>query len=227
MNLTAIYTAIQALGAFESDTQAQQLIAVNAYQRWINGAAKWPWTIATDTSLAVVASTSAYTLPAAVVHILDVELQLFGGKTQALRAMPEEELRERVLLDTTPIQTGTPAYWARGDNDKIVLWPIPNGTGTLSIRYRAATTDLLNGSDTPVMDPEYHHLLVLGGCIAMCKRSRDWFGATEFQNDYDTLYARMKANYGLSNIQTSDRVVDSGVFGLSWRDNEAYGDVFR
>ena len=152
MNLTALISATRTrLGipdtdAFFSDAVLTDLI--NSSLQYLSGQHDWPWLELTE-QLSTTASVEFVT----AITSSQRTIALFDATGIQLTYQPYHEL---VRFPADAKSNTLRFFGMRGKN--IVLRPCPLGTvaNALTHVYRAAEPTLLTGSDTPLMDVQFH-----------------------------------------------------------------------
>lgn len=211
LTVADIETGVQALG-YEADTAAQQLAMINQVQRRFFGAHRWDVARVTAT-IPVVAGTDTYTLPTGVVHVSSVRLRN-GSAYAPLEHAPREELLENQASGGATPARGTAYQWTRGDADAIILYPVPAGAGTLTVHYFKTCPLLTTGTDVPMLPEAYCDILIFGVAELLAKRERQMDAASAFRDDRMEVERQARAQLGLDQQQTPDRVTQSGFYGI-------------
>lgn len=76
-----------------------------------------------------------------------------------LDLLPWDEFRRDFMVGSNATETGKPAYLTVNPSNQLVLWPIPDATGTLRGRYKKGLQTLSADSDTPEMPEEFHAVI--------------------------------------------------------------------
>ncbi len=211
-----IRTDIRALG-FETDTAAQQLVAINgAMRRIMSGPVKWDWALASTTITTAVGDFD-YAMPAGVGSPSSLRLVTAGSAGDELVHVPRERLQQEIAASAAPLVTGVPAYWT-DDSSFIYVWPIPNAVSTLTLRYFRAHTTLTADGDALLIPDDYRDVVTFCAAARISQRERDWAAASAFEREYKDRLAEMKKAYATTDKQTAGRVVQSGYYGADWRD---------
>lgn len=203
-------TGIQARG-YEADTASQQLAMLNQVQRRFFGSNRWESARVT-TTIAVVAGTSAYTLPAAVVHVTSARLRN-GTAYAPFDWAPREEVLENLASGGATPPRGTGYQWTLTDPSTIAIFPTPAGAGVLTISYFRAPPLLTGNTDVPMLPEAYCDILIVGVCELLAQRERQWEAAAAFKSERKEMEHAARAQLGLTQQQTPVTVVQSGFYG--------------
>ncbi len=196
---------------FEADTDAQQLAFINSIQRRVAGASRHPWT-RTSTTIAVVAGTGDYTLPAAPAggHVLSVRAANQGVHTP-LEWSPAERLLELRARDNGA--RSTPTAWTLSGVATLALWPTPVGAGTLTVRYHQVPPTLTADADVPLIPLGYRDILSVGAAMLMAMRERQREAVADFKAEFDERCRDLRAQSGVGQQQTPHVVGSSDFYG--------------
>lgn len=207
-----IKAGVRARG-YETDTATEQLALLNQVQRRWFGAHRWDAALVTATVPAV-AGTSAYALPTGVVHISSVRLAPAGGEPVVVPLRWEHTEQLRADLEAVgPNTRSTPEYWSKTGPATISLYPVPAQTGTLTVVYYQTCPILTGDSDVPLMPEAYVDILICGVAEILAKRERQWEAATAFRTERMEIEREARAQLGISQMQTSGEVAQSGFYG--------------
>lgn len=121
------------------------------------------------TTISVVAGTSDYVIATKTIR------EIYDATNQwRLEPRTLEWLRQR---DPGQTATGTPVCWiekSRTSNSvTVTLWPPPLTNNTLNLDADAPTVDLVNDSDLPLFDEDFHYLLAEGALYQEYMRMGD------------------------------------------------------
>lgn len=208
-----IKAGVRARG-YETDTATEQLALINQVQRRWFGAHRWDAALVTAT-VAAVAGTASYALPTGVVHISSVRLAPAGGGNVVvpLRWEYPEQLRAD-LESVGPNTRGTPEFWAKTGPAAISLYPVPAQGGTLTVVYYQTCPILTADADVPLMPEAYIDIIICGVAEILAKRERQWEAAASFRDERKEIERDARAQLGISQMQTSNEVEQSGFYGV-------------
>lgn len=104
---------------------------------------------------------------------------------------------------------GAPAYWTY-TGGQLTLYPTPDGSYTLNVRYLRKPTTLDDDADVPDVPEEFQEILVIG-TVMKCLRHDDRYNeALALKQEYDELMTDMLLRYsprqlGTTHIMRSNR----------------------
>lgn len=197
MTLAEILTSIRAKG-FETDTDAQQRVAVNSVYRRINGMRRWPYLERRSTALLTTANqpnVSLINFPA-LMWIDAVRLKQ-GTEDFTLTYRAPQELREDQAYWP---DAGVPDHWTQAAGE-LVLWPTPSAAYTVVLDYTTTPADLTLDADVPVFDSTYHDLLVWGAVVELGFRQRDANLMSMAKTEFNERLTEMVRSYGIRQRQ--------------------------
>jgi hypothetical protein len=143
-----------------------------------------------------IAGQSRYGLPIQVRRVQ----KIFDAATPlALRMESLQWIREQ---DPGLVASGTPEVWAPvtwqlsitvspPSQLVVLLWPTPAGVLTYSVDAQTTAVDLVGATDTPLLPPEYHWLLVEAACYEEWMRKADTRSGSARQ-DLETGFKEMR-----------------------------------
>lgn len=156
------------------------------------------------------ANVSSYALPADFQRLYNVTLVDASGQTLPLYAEPLLE------FETHPPSTGQPIrYCIEGSNLKV--YPTPDGTWNVNVRYFRLPAELLNATDVPEAPPEYWDLMVSYALWHCYERENDYQAAQyhKARFDEDLAKARGELQYDTDDYTQIKRVGDNRTDPLS------------
>ncbi|HXE49570.1 MAG TPA: hypothetical protein VN663_14420 [Ramlibacter sp.] len=92
-----------------------------------------------------------------------------------------------VLYNTRPQTNSRPIHWTTGNQNELLIGPLPNDVYRVSGEYHRNATEMVADSEYPKYPSEYHMLPVY---LAMMKYGR-FTGASEVFADGERLYKKM------------------------------------
>lgn len=213
MNLGQLRTAIQARG-YGTDTVTHQNQLINSVYRRVSAMHQWPWLEVTKT-FSTTPGTDTYTFSGLTVtdFVHAQSLRIYDSVTgEALGS--QLYLRPQDFYDIqreAVTASGTPEAWTVDNaNGQIVLWPIPDVAYSVEFHYVKRPPELSADGDTPLMDSEYHDVLVWGAVKDLAYRERDTSGYSIANSEYLMALKEMERAYGVKNRQNSSQVRRSG-----------------
>lgn len=145
-------------------------------------------------------------LPATFQQVIDLTLTSAGyEKVLPYVEFAEIERRYPDITDTTSNPTNVPAYWYRYGED-IYVYPAPNSTYTVSLRYFKKPTELDADADVPEIPSEFAELLVVGAAYRVLQVKDNYDQAGILQNKYDELLQKLVAKYSQAQVGTATRM---------------------
>lgn len=183
MRLTDIQTALKRYGFDDSDPLTTW---INAGQRQFADAYEWPFLDAVMTP-SVTANVGTVNLPTADTTFRKVQTVAIKDTTYS---PPYQKLRywEAHRFDrelTNPVQTGIPELYTLTGLNTLQVWPIPTVNVRLQIRFTRNVPDLVLGTDTPVIPPEYHFTIVRAAAVIALQAENEEERASEAQDAYE------------------------------------------
>ena len=137
----------------------------------------------TATSVSASSGYTTYYLPSNFQRVYNVTLEQSDGTVVALEETPFTELD---LLNRD--QTGQPKRYAlasQGGDNTITLWPVPDGSYTVAVRYYGLPGEMSAGDDTPLIPEQWQDLLVRYALIKCYERENDYNSAQYHRNIYE------------------------------------------
>lgn len=209
MTLAQLRTSLQAKG-YATDSATSQTEMINSVYRALAGKRRWPW-LEAQATVALVAGTTSYSI-AAITDWLHPDAARIEISTEypELEYQAPKDFRDLQHVDR---DRGVPQAWTwmRG---QLHVWPSPDRAYTLTVEYTKDPADLSADGDTPVFAATYHDVLVWGAAKEIAYRQRDWAAHQYAKQEYDQRFGEMERAYGLRQRQTSDRIKDSGFYGV-------------
>lgn len=179
MNLNQLRTRVRGLAGIRSTSllpNSEIDEYINEFNYSLFEAYDWPQRTTTST-LTTTAGTGTYAMPsnAAVV----VALEYGPDSTGYRRQLSAVGAAEYDALNTTSV--GLPeTYYANPEARTVSLWPKPDITEYLRIRYLRKVTALVNDNDAPPFDADFHLMYAQAAAAAAIrahggdeKRARD------------------------------------------------------
>lgn len=122
--------------------------------------------------------------------------------TEEDQRLTEIELSE---LDDLPDATGRPRLYATEKNE-VLLYPTPDGTYKLSLRYWRLPKDMVADADEPELPKQHHHRLI---CYAMWKaylRENDYQAAQVWKAEWDAEMLKMRGEVQAETSEAGQQV---------------------
>lgn len=209
MNLAQLRTAVQARG-YGTDTVTHQNQLINSVYRRVSAMHQWPWLEVTKSFIAT-AGTTTYTFTSLTVtdfqhaQSLRVYDPVTGEQVGSQTYLRPQDFYEKQADTLTA--SGTPEVWTVDEaNAQIVLWPIPDLAYSIKFKYVKRPPELSGDSDTPLMDSEYHDILVWGAVKDLAFRERDYQSQSIATGEFMMALKEMERAYGVKNRQNSSQV---------------------
>jgi hypothetical protein len=144
------------------------------------------------TDLAFVAGTPNQNLPATTLSILGVVDRTSNGR-------PLGRITGALADTQTSVGPGAPqAYYLQGN--QLYLFPTPNASYTVRVRYLSQPTALTAGTDQPALPTYYHDALVAYAISRAYRSEDDPQQAIAFMADFDRRTAEMIVAMRAENI---------------------------
>lgn len=217
MTLAQLRTALQARG-YGTDTATVQTECINAAYRKVCGDTRWEWLVETALATALTPGVQLISgLPADVVHLKTL-LFTFDDVDYYPEYLPIDQFqRLSTQYGWLPNEgRGVPQYWTRrgwlSGAPELIVGPYPDQAYVPVLVYVKDPADLSADGDIPAMPPTYHDILVDGALAEMGARHRDWAMHDRYKAEFNHGVARMRAQLGLDQQQTSEQVRKSGFF---------------
>jgi hypothetical protein len=208
--LADVKAAVRARG-YETDMDANMTILATSVQRDILGAHRWRFARA-STTIAAVAGTATYSVPALTQHIESVRLA-YPSQTyiELIAAEPDDLLEAAAYAAANGFNPwpGTGA-WSETLPGTIQLFPAPLQAGTITVRTLTYPADFASDSDVPLIPLPYRDTIVAGVCEILATREKQLDVAALCRAEKDRRVSAMQAQYGMSQQQTATRVARSG-----------------
>lgn len=94
-------------------------------------------------------------------------------------------------LDTLESLSGRPSAYTVSGND-LVLYPAPDGSYPLSLRYWRLPEDMIEDSDTPAVPVLYHALLPAYALSKAYARENDWNASAIWKGEWEAGLLKMR-----------------------------------
>ena len=110
-------------------------------------------------------------------------------------------------FDSLPTDSTGRPYFYDVVGGTLSVYPTPDASYDIQLRYWKAPTEMAAGSDEPEIPPAYHHLLVSYALVKCFERENDYEAAMYHQNRFDTelMKCRGEVQYD-ANDKTQPRV---------------------
>jgi hypothetical protein len=139
-------------------------------------------------TMAVTPNTGSYTLPAAIIRMLQMTMASASAPTSYGAPLEQVTLEEILALresaQVAVTNNGTPAKYAVVGIQEIELWPTPTAADTLLMYYSYLPTALSADGDTLVLPEPFGSKLIEYGTLA---EAADYIGDAD-QDRYRALY---------------------------------------
>lgn len=157
----------------------------------------WEWLKETDATITTASGTEEYTL-ATDCHKVSGQMKDITNE----RWIPEFNKREFDMAYPSPSTTddiGQPIYWYLTEldssgNQKIKLYPIPNGTYTIRYDYIKRVSNIPSDSDNPIVPNKFRPYLIDFGLARFYEKKREFGAAAYFQTKYENNVEKMMEN---------------------------------
>lgn len=203
-----ILARIQALG-YATDTEAAQLLALNAAHKRVLNTRRWRFLMSTDVSKSTSIGDGTIvlgTLPETK-RIDAVRLES-GTERFALEYVEPEVIRD---YEHQYRDNGVPEFWSVIGNE-LHVWPIPDRAYTIVLDLILKPNEITAKANEVQIPDSHADILVWDAIMSITYRERDWDAHNFARQRYAELLAEMLVQFGMSNRQTSGRVVESGFF---------------
>ena len=151
-----------------------------------------------DSSIALVAGTAKYPLPADMLMVTRAEADVAGVTTPMYRI--EQRLAD---IRFGSASSGTPQFWSifgtpgqtgGADSALITVYPTPAANGTMNLYYERIPAALVNGTDTSLVPPGWDRLVVWHCVSQGLIKNRDFNAAQTLQAMYENILKEMITN---------------------------------
>jgi hypothetical protein len=193
MNLGSLRDRTRALSgirlqSLRSDEQVDAVIN-EAYQEVVN-LSQWPFLRASE-QVSIPAGTNSFETPTGFSEVMSVSYTSDSGDTVRLQSTSVDEIDR--LRDE---EGAEPFIYGRVTDREFVIWPTPRSSVTLLIRGKSVISPLVNDSDTPVFDQQFHPMLAYRSASRMLAEEGDDSGRSDFyQQEANVFFARMQQFY--------------------------------
>lgn len=127
---------------------------INIAYKKICNSENWPFRESLDTSITTVYGVAQYQLPADI----QLPLGIWLNSIQAENKLENVSRLQRENFSFT--STGKPIYYFMFGGS-FILYPTPDTGYNLQIEYQEKIPDLVLGTDEPIFDEDFHHLIAL------------------------------------------------------------------
>jgi hypothetical protein len=195
LNLSALRNHVRSLVAINSTdllSDADLTIFINESYMDILRDADWPF-LRNQTTLVMVPGTASYNLPAGVGETQIASIAALSDDTNRRQLKP----RNRYATDDSPgpLVTGYPTEYSvwRG---QIQVFPTPDASETLTIRYLEDPVELATNTDTPIFDSKFHTVVAYGAAVRVLFREGDDTERRQFYfQQFNRGLEQMKGDY--------------------------------
>ncbi len=203
-----VLARVQSLG-YATDTEPAQLNALDQVQRRVLNTRRWRFLYEKDSSKELTTNNNEIELQAlSDTKRVDAVRLEFGEEFLELEHQDYETLRS---AEHKYRETGLPEWWAV-IGQKLHVWPIPDKNYKVVIDYVKNPTIITAAANTLLIPDSHIDILVWGIVVNVTFRERDWEGHNFARQMYAEHLAEMMTQYGMTDRQTSDRVVESGFY---------------
>lgn len=195
LNLTQLRAHVRSLTGIQSTaivSDADIDIFINEAYQEINREADWPF-LRAQTTLTTSSNVATYSLPAGVSENAIASVAILSNDVNRRQLRP----RSRYSTDDSPgpYLIGRPKEYSVWDG-VVELYPTPDASETINIRYFSEIANLSSGSDVPVFDAKFHSLVAYGASVRVLIREGD---ETERRGYYNLQFKdgmeQMKGDY--------------------------------
>lgn len=161
-----------------------------------------------STTMATVGGTPSYSMPSAV----NMPIGIWTDVINAPNKLAAVTRKEREMFDYSG--SGKPLYYYQFGST-VQLYPTPDNIYSLIIEYQTTITDMVDGTDVPIFDADFHYLIPLLAA-SMLKRTSGGNDVTEGDNLYQQYLfglANAKARLLPRNIDRPKAVVNTYDYG--------------
>lgn len=211
MNLTALQTALKRYGFDDPDPLTTWL---NAGMRQFVDAYQWAFLEATGTP--TVTTSAQLSLSTALTTFRKVRTVAIQDTTanptyQKLLYWSAHRFDRELTAPTT--QTGQPQIYTLVGLDAMTVWPVPDKSYRLLIRYIKSVPDLVNGTDIPAIPVEYHYTIVRAAAVIALQAESEEERAQAAEQGYEADLQSAIAQYGTHEEDDADQVEDTQGYG--------------
>jgi hypothetical protein len=118
-----------------------------------------------------------YALPTDFARIQDLSYPLFGYRLRGI------DIQDYDLIAYSQGMNSAPQQYAL-DQFNLLLWPFPNSTDQLQMRYICVPPTLVADTDVPMLNPNYLDLLVSYSCRKAFEAEDDLEEAQYWSNQF-------------------------------------------
>lgn len=137
-------------------------------------------------------------LPTNFVQAIDLTLTSGGlEKVLTYKNYKEIDFTYPDPTDTTVNPSNIPNYWYLYGNT-IRLYPAPNSTYTVTLRYYKRPTELDEDADVPEVPSEFEEVLVLGAAYRVLQTKDNYDQAAVLENKYMEILTKLASRYSLA-----------------------------
>jgi hypothetical protein len=127
-----------------------------------------------------------YTLPSDFGHMIDLTVSVGSYNYQASRCASKQDWD---ILNITPISNDFVSHYFIWGNT-YQIYPIPSSSNPMKVNYESSAQPLVNGSDVPNFNPDFHDMLVYKALVVYFSTIvPDAEKAAAFQDIYDRKFA--------------------------------------
>ena len=204
MDIANVVTRVQRQFGDESGVQVVETDVL----RWINDAqneatTQIPFLLKETTTFASVANQQIYSLPANLADIEVMKYQASGMNSfYNLRGVASKQLNEYIDTWEGTDFPGDPLYYARGKNQNIRVFPVPdNALGLFKLDYGRYATDVVTSASTIDL-PLYLHPYVVEFCLMKAYEMDEEWEAADRKAQY--VQSTLDANAFRDNVVSKE-----------------------
>ena len=164
-----------------------------------------------DSTITTAANDSSYDLPTTFVRVKSLT------DTETTSGLVPVDIEE---IDDYDASTGRPTCYALDENG-LILYPTPNGTYSLRLRYYDTSAELTLDSDPVPFSPPYDQLPVFYATSQLFKAEDDAEMAQFHRAEFDRLLGEYRADKGHQSVDGPRQV------GGTWGDARPYPSFNR
>lgn len=195
MNLTQLRSHVRSLTGIQSTaiiSDADIDLFINEAYQEINREADWPF-LRAQTTITTSSNQGTYSLPAGVADNSLASVAVLSNDVNRRQLRP----RSRYSTDDSsgPYIIGRPLEYSVW-NGVMELYPTPDVSETITLRYFSEPANLSSGTDVPIFDAKFHSLVAYGASVRVLIREGDdterrGYYNLQFQNGME----QMKGDY--------------------------------
>lgn len=181
--------------------------AINGGRRDVVDERRWPFLHQSNSGVVLALNASSVAIPLGMRHVDSVRAEATGIELELVHK-PLQVVLEKLHLDRV---AGQPCFWTRRAGN-ILVYPKADRQYTLSVEGAASPADLVNDVDVDVLPEEAKWAVAWAAAVRLAFRQRDPASLQAAKTEYAQALAKLHAQYGVEQRQTSDRVQSSGFY---------------